>query len=47
MRTVLLALAPIFAMACSSAQAVTPTTADFDLAADLTSPDSFYAMPYP
>ncbi len=47
MRTVFLALAPIFAMACSSTPAATPTTADFDLAADLTNADSFYAMPYP
>ena len=33
-------------LGCSSAPAPA-TVADFDLGADLTSPDSFYAMPYP
>lgn len=46
----LLGLAPIVVMACSSSGASPAregTTPDFDLGADLTSPDSFYAMPYP
>ena len=47
MRQLLAALATSFAVACSSAPPAPPTTADFDLTADLTSPDSFYAMPYP
>ncbi|HEY1955780.1 MAG TPA: hypothetical protein VGH28_09205 [Polyangiaceae bacterium] len=47
MRKLLLSLAAASALACSSTPPPQPTVADFDLAADLTSPDSFYAMPYP
>ena len=47
MRKLILAFVPVLAMACSSTPPVPPTLADFDPAADLTNPDSFYAMPYP
>ena len=47
MRLLFLALVPTLAMACSSAPATPATVADFDLNADLTSQDSFFAMPYP
>ncbi|MEO8876917.1 MAG: hypothetical protein ABI461_15085, partial [Polyangiaceae bacterium] len=47
---VLLGFVPVLAMACSSnaASPASPRTMpDFDLTADLTNPDLFYAMPYP
>ena len=47
MRKLSLALAAVSALACSSTPPAPPTTADFDLHADLSSPDFFYAMPYP
>lgn len=48
MGKVLCALGSALALACSSTPPPAPATvADFDLAADLTQADSFFAMPYP